>query len=192
MTSTEELKIGRVVGIHGVRGAIKVRLDGASQDVLRVSLLVRLVPDEEDEGAAALEAKLSRVSHIPGTDRTRLWLEGVESRDAAEALRGHHIFVDRGVLPELDNDEYYLADLLGGTVVRAGDAARRSLGEIVGVTSNGMQDLLEVKWRRANGVDATWLLPALPEYIVEVEEQTVLVDLPREFLPTELEKSDEP
>jgi 16S rRNA processing protein RimM len=190
MTSSEELRIGRVVGIHGVKGAIKVRLEGASAEGLRPALRVRLAVDEEGEEAASIETTLTRVAPIPGTDRTRLWLEGIEDRDAADALRGRVVYVDKGVLPELDEDEYYLADLIGAEVMAVGDDSRRSLGEIVGVTTNGMQDLLEVQWRRDNGVEATWLLPALPEYIAEIEEETVLVDLPREFLPTELEPKD--
>ena len=190
MTSSEELRIGRVVGIHGVKGAIKVRLEGASAEGLRPALRVRLAVDEEGEEAASIETTLTRVAPIPGTDRTRLWLEGIEDRDAADALRGRVVYVDKGVLPELDEDEYYLADLIGAEVMAGGGASRRSLGETVGVTTNGMQDLLEVQWRRDNGVEATWLLPALPEYIAEIEEETVLVDLPREFLPTELEPKD--
>ena len=190
MTSSEELRIGRVVGIHGVKGAIKVRLEGASAEGLRPALRVRLAVDEEGEEAASIETTLTRVAPIPGTDRTRLWLEGIEDRDAADALRGRVVYVDKGVLPELDEDEYYLADLIGAEVMAVGDDSRRSLGEIVGVTTNGMQDLLEVQWRRDNGVEATWLLPALPEYIAKIEEETVLVDLPREFLPTELEPKD--
>ncbi len=190
MTSSEQLRIGRVVGIHGVKGAIKVRLEGASAEALKPALRVRLTVDEEGEEAASIETTLTRVAAIPGTDRTRLWLEGIGDRDAAEALRGRVLFVDKEVLPELDEDEYYLADLVGAKVVAFGDESRRSLGEIVGVTTNGMQDLLEVQWRRDNGVEATWLLPALPEYIAGIEEETVLVDLPREFLPTELEAKD--
>ena len=178
------------MGIHGVKGAIKVRLEGASAEGLRPALRVRLAVDEEGEEAASIETTLTRVAPIPGTDRTRLWLEGIEDRDAADALRGRVVYVDKGVLPELDEDEYYLADLIGAEVMAVGDDSRRSLGEIVGVTTNGMQDLLEVQWRRDNGVEATWLLPALPEYIAEIEEETVLVDLPREFLPTELEPKD--
>ena len=42
-------------------------------------------------------------------------------------------------------------------------------------------------WTRTTGADATWLLPAIPEYVVDVDETAVYVDLPAEFLPTELE-----
>lgn len=191
MTSREELRIGRVVGIHGVKGAVKVRLEGASEEALQVAAKVRLISEDETSERSPIDTSITRVSPVPGTERLRLWLDGVEDRDAAEALRGYAIFVDRAALPELEQDEYYLADLIGVAVARAGDDARRALGEVVGVTSNGMQDLLEVQWRRANGVDATWLLPAIPEYIVEIDDKGVLVDLPRDFLPTELEASDD-
>ena len=187
MTVSRVLKVGQVVGVHGVRGAVKVRLDNPESAVLEHVDRVWIAASEEGEATPGSARVVTRVSPIPGTDRARLWLEGLDSREAANALRGHALLVDRDELPPLEEDEYYLADLVGARVLRAGDDASRSLGEIVSVTTNGEQELLEVAWTRTTGADATWLLPAIPEYVVDVDETAVYVDLPAEFLPTELE-----
>ena len=40
-------------------------------------------------------------------------IEGVGDRNAAEALKGTHLHVPRSALPETEDEEYYLADLIG-------------------------------------------------------------------------------
>ena len=187
MTVSRALKVGQVVGVHGVRGAVKVRLDNPESAVFEHVERVWISASEDEVAAAGSARAVTRVSPIPGTDRVRLWLEGLDSREAANALRGHALLVDRDALPALEEDEYYLADLVGARVIRAGDDASRSLGEIINVTTNGEQELLEVAWTRTSGADATWLLPAIPEYVVDVSETAVFVDLPADFLPTELD-----
>jgi hypothetical protein len=47
---------------------------------------------------------------------------GIDSKDAADALRGLRLYVAREALPEPDEDEFYLADLIGLAV--AGGCAR--------------------------------------------------------------------
>lgn len=46
-----------------------------------------------------------------------LAFKGVNDRDQADALRGIELAVNRDALPPLDEDEYYLGDLVGYTVV---------------------------------------------------------------------------
>lgn len=187
MSASRELKVGLVVGAHGVRGALKIRLENPETAAFDSVTRVWCVEGADVDLSRTSPYNISRVSPIPGTDRIRLWLEGIATREDADALRGHAIVVDRDSLPELEDDEYYLADLVGACVYKAGDSSRRSLGTVVGVTSNGLQDLLEVAWTRARGTDATWLLPAIPEYVVDIDETAVYVDVPAGFLPTELD-----
>lgn len=180
----DELSIGYVAGAHGIRGALKIRLDNPDSEALAEGRRVTL---RDDRGQPRLRAKVSRVGRQPGSDRWRLWLEGVDDRDAAEALRGLRLFVPRSELPDLPEDEYYLADAIGAAVVRrVGDQAQ-PLGEVVGVTSNGIQDLFEVRWQSPGRGAREWLLPALPEFVVHIEPGRLEVDLPEGFLPTELE-----
>lgn len=69
---------------------------------------------------------------------------GVNDRNAAEALNGLELFIDRDNLPdeELDEDEFFYADLEG---LEAVDAEGNSYGQVSGVFDFGAGDLLELK-----------------------------------------------
>lgn len=68
--------------------------------------------------------------------------EQVTDRTKAEALNGVELFIDRSQLPdeELEEDEFFIADLVGLAVFENGEKA----GEIVAVHDFGAGDLLEV------------------------------------------------
>lgn len=175
------LDVARVVGVHGVRGALRVRLHDEDSAALQIGVEVSLCrPDGEVVERAAIE----RVAPKPGSHLVRVWLEGIEGRDAADALRDLEVRVPRGSLPPLDEDEYYLADTIGLPVLEDG----RALGTVVGVTTNNAQDLFEVEWASVQGKMRRWLLPALPEFVTQIDERGVHVDLPPGMLPTELER----
>jgi 16S rRNA processing protein RimM len=165
-----ELTLGVVSGVHGIRGALKVHVYDDPLE-LAAGATVALV---EPQSQHRVKVTITRISAVPGKSMARVFTEEVVTRDAAEALRGHELRVHRDALPALEDDEFYLADLMGrpvrGTV---GDGPQRELGVVVGLTSNGEQDLLEVL---LEGV--TWLLPVLPQFIEETSEQGVQVDLP--------------
>ncbi|GEO85869.1 MULTISPECIES: ribosome maturation factor RimM [Alphaproteobacteria] len=69
---------------------------------------------------------------------------GINDRNAAEALNGLELFVERDALPDedLDEDEFYYADLEGLAVE---DAEGNSYGAVTGVYDFGAGDLLELK-----------------------------------------------
>lgn len=69
---------------------------------------------------------------------------GVNDRNAAEALNGLELFVERDNLPdeELDEDEFFYADLEG---LEAVDAEGKSYGTVTAVFDFGAGDLLELK-----------------------------------------------
>lgn len=175
------LGVARVVGVHGVHGALRVHLHDEGSAALRVGVEVSLCrPDGEVVDKRAVE----RVAPKPGSKVVRLWLEGLADRSAAEALRDLEVRVPRAELPPLDDDEYYLADAIGLPVLEGG----RALGTIVGVTSNRAQDLFEVEWASTQGKTRRWLLPAIPQFVTEIDEHAVHVELPPGMLPTELER----
>ena len=67
--------------------------------------------------------------------------DGIDDRDAAEALRGIELFVPRDVLPDTDEDEFYVHDLEGLDVFEAGGGR---LGVVKQVVNHGAGDLLEI------------------------------------------------
>src|SRR2546426_8588870 len=84
-TELERVTLGRVVGAHGLRGELRVRLLDGTDNNLRAGSSVWLAREEGDP--KAVEARVRAV----GSGRrgeARLALEGVDGREAAEALRG--------------------------------------------------------------------------------------------------------
>ncbi len=186
-SDSNALAVAAVVGAHGVRGWVRVHLYDPNSSALRRGLVVTLRAPQQEP----LPLKIAAVEPIPGKPVCRVQLAGITDRDQAEALRGRELWLARADLPRLAKDEFYLADILGLPVERLRpDGSVQPLGTVVGLTSNGAQDLLEVEFQLEGRRPDTWLLPALPQFIAEVEGR-VLVELPLGMLPDALAGDDE-
>lgn len=185
---TDSLEVGYVAGSHGVRGTVRIHLHASESTAVEAGRTLILCREGEPERRCVVDS----VAVVPGkANRLRVELEGVRGRDAADALRGYTVKVQRDELPPLADDEFYLVDAIGLPVERDHNGARQALGTIVGVTTNGAQDLYEVRWRGPNGRNQEWLLPILPHTIVELSAERVVVDLPLGLLPEDLEEEAE-
>lgn len=187
----ELLVVGYVAGVHGIRGALRLTLHDPDSDVLVPGRTLLLRRDAEVLGTHEVRT----VEPIPGKPgRFRVTLRQLHDRTTAEALRGCELLVDRDQLPALADDEFYLADAIGLPVQRERAGVTQPLGTIVGLTSNGVQDLFEVQWRDPQGRLHEWLLPVLPQHVVDLDDRRVLVDLPLGMLPDPLDEpsGDEP
>jgi 16S rRNA processing protein RimM len=96
--------MGRVLGAHGVRGALMVAsfCEPAARLLKYPNWWLR-------RGDSLTAAVLLR-----GTDATKgliVELDGIVDRDAAAALKGVEIAIDRSLLPPLRKGQYYWADL---------------------------------------------------------------------------------
>ncbi|BCH52608.1 ribosome maturation factor RimM [Agrobacterium vitis] len=98
---------------------------------------------------------------------------GVNDRNAAEALNGLELFIERSALPdeELDDDEFYYADLEGLAVV---DAEGNSYGTVTAVFDFGAGDLLEVKGPGKRPVLVPFSEAAVLQ--IDLEEGKLLID----------------
>lgn len=81
----------------------------------------------------------------PGKSILIAKFRGVDDRNAAEALNGTDLFIERSALPAPDANEYYHADLLG---LEAYDPAGNLVGTAVAIHNFGAGDILEIAPRR--------------------------------------------
>ena len=99
--------------------------------------------------------------------------KGVNDRNAAEALRGLDLFIERDNLPSdlLEDDEFFYADLEG---LEAFDATGKSYGVVTGIFDFGAGDLLELKAPAKRPL----LIPFSEAAVLEIdlEEGRILVD----------------
>jgi 16S rRNA processing protein RimM len=182
--SEARLTVGYIAGMHGVAGGVRVRLFDADSDAIEPGREIELWRDE----ACVQRAHVVSAAIVPGKAPVlRVQLREVTDRNAAERLKGCEVRVQRDALPPLADDEFYLDDLIGAHVVENAGDATRLLGTVTGVSSNGVQDLLEVEWTAPDGSRQPWLLPVLPQFLVEVETSRVVVELPVGFVPDALE-----
>jgi 16S rRNA processing protein RimM len=159
--------VGRVAGGFGVRG--EVRITTFTEDPLALGRYGAL---KREGGTPALEILSLRAAKGGVIAKVK----GVESKEAADALRGLRLFVPREALPAPEDDEFYLADLIG---LRVEDASGAALGVVAAVPNFGAGDLLEID--RGDG-SPTWYLPftraTVPE--VKIAEGRVIANPPSE------------
>jgi 16S rRNA processing protein RimM len=145
--------VGQVAGAFGVRG--ELRLTAHTVDPLS---LVTYSPLLDETGAVALTLEGGRT--VKGSLITRA--REVATREQAQALRGLRLYVERAALPAPEEDEYYLADLIGLEVRRV---AGEAIGRIKSVANFGAGDLLEID--PADG-SPPWWVPFTREAAPEV------------------------
>ena len=183
--SESTLLVAAVTGAHGIHGAVRVKLFDPQSESLHPGLQVEL---RDPQSNTRERHTIVDVNVVPGSDRARVRFENLEHREGAEALRGREIHVRREDLPDLAEDEFFLADAVGCEVIQVDEDGReRSVGTVAGITSNGAQDLFEVAYTDRRGRRRTWLLPVLPAFIRELEQERLLVSLMPGMLPDDLE-----
>ena len=125
--------LGRIVGAHGVRGIVRVRSHTANPDDLTA-----YGPLSDVSGTRRFA--LAITGRVKGLLLARV--EGVEDRDAAEALRGTDLHIARAALPPTEGEEYYHVDLLG---LRAETAAGDALGRVSAIHDHGAGPIVEIQ-----------------------------------------------
>ena len=108
--SGETLLVGEIVGVHGLRGALKMRSYADSPGLFETGLKVYLeTPDGHVQTRSVTWAK-------PHGKGILLAIEGVADRETAEGLIGSRLLVARAMLPELEEGTFDWFDLIGMTV----------------------------------------------------------------------------
>jgi 16S rRNA processing protein RimM len=124
--------LGRITGAQGIKGEVK--LQSFTADPLDIASYGPL------DGSNGQQLTIRTVK--PYKNMLVARIEGVDDRNAAEALKGVELSIDRHRLPEPDEDEVYHADLIG---LAAHDVTGKLVGEVVAVLDFGAGELLELK-----------------------------------------------
>ena len=150
--SEDLIQVGRVAGAFGVRG--EVRITSFTAEPLA---LVDYKDLKREDGSPGLTLTSGRAAKGGIVARAR----EVETREQAEALRGLKLYIPRAALPEPDEDEFYVTDLVG-LAVETPDG--EPLGRVKSVQDFGAGDLLEIQPPEG----ASWYLPFTREAVPEV------------------------
>ena len=159
--SDRRLAVARILGAKGLAGAVRV-------DIL-TDWPERLVAGTELWLDGAPEPLLVRRVETGGRVAV-LHLDGIDSREAAEALNGRYLEVPARTLPE---ETYYWDDLVG---LRVEEPDGTSVGELVEVFRAG-----EAEVYRIVGDAGERLVPALRSAVVRIDlEDNLMVVAPED------------
>ncbi len=135
--------IGKIAGAHGVRGLVKIFPYCNDPDLLE-----------------KVDAYRIRLLHSQGKFLLAE-IDGIQDRDAAQALKGTELWIDRAALPEPEVDEFYFEDLKGLEVKNLNGTAE---GKVIAVQDFGSVPLLEIK----PSAGSTYYLPFTKENVPEI------------------------
>ena len=142
----ENLLIGEVVSVHGIRGGLKVKALTDYPERFKNTA-------EVDVKLPAGSARSKELSHrykvcyasVAGNTAILL-LEGIDDRNTAELYRGATLSVPREAAVKLPEDTYFIGDLVGSTVYELTDNDGMSLlGKVFEVIPTGSNDAYGVR-----------------------------------------------
>jgi len=165
-TKQGHVLIGKIVGIHGIKGTNKLRSYAESLSVFSPGrpILVRDLRGRE----ASYEIHWVK----PHTGIPLVSFKGITDRHQAKTLIGAELFIPQSELPELDEDTYYWYDLIG---IEVYTITGKFLGRIESIIETGSNDVYVVK---SNEKEV--LIPALESVVLDIdlEHKRMQVDLP--------------
>jgi 16S rRNA processing protein RimM len=162
---TGRVCVGSIAGAFGVQGEVRLKsFCAVPEDIAAYA------PLWTEDGARSFAVTLVRP--LQGAFGARL--SGVRTKEEADALRGTALYADRARLPNLGDDEFYHADLIGLAAVDPGGV---EIGRVTAVHNHGAGDLLEIA---APGRKSALLLPFTRANVptVDLALGRLIADLP--------------
>lgn len=134
--SQKHFLVGKVVGFHGLRGEVKVRPATNSPEILRS------IKEIYATGGAHFDEVTLNVETL-AFEKRMLYLSfiGYPDRTSVQHLEGAQLFVDESELEPLEEEEFWVKDLVGMEVFTTDG---KSVGKIIDIIYGG-NDILEIR-----------------------------------------------
>ncbi|BDQ33859.1 ribosome maturation factor RimM [Pseudodesulfovibrio portus] len=163
--------VGGVVKPHGIRGEFCMKSHADSPSLFDAVDTLYL------QDGARPQQPVSITSWREHKEFILVTVKGVTDRDQADRLRGRSVLVREEDLPEPDEGEHYLYQMIGCRVVLEDGT---EVGELTGYYETGEQDT----WVIVNDAGTEILLPAVPEFVLDIDldAETILIEPPEGLL----------
>ena len=173
MRPPDFIALGRVSGLFGVKGWVKVFSDTQPRENIIQYGTWWLKSAESTKDWQERDWQEHKILQAQPHGKTIIAsFDGITTREAAAKLVGQLVAIPRGLLPEAQEDEYYWADLVGCTVLSVS-------GEVMGLVDRlfetGANDVLVVKSSANNSeVLIPWVVPDVITSIDTTAKQIVV------------------
>jgi len=151
----DEVRLGYVSGVFGVRGEVRLYLYNPSSRLLWGEEEIVLVGPAGDRRTVSLHVRDGAGKRVLGR------LGGISAPEAARALIGYELVLPKHALPEVDDGTFYHHQLLGLPVETE---SGQQLGTLGAIHSTGETDVWEVRGR-----GQTVYIPAVREEVIQVQ-----------------------
>ncbi len=162
---TQEFQVGVIVKPHGVHGEVNVF--PTTDDPKRFRELPEVILDSKRDGR--------RVLAIDGVKFVQkfvvLKFKGLDTVEDVERYRSCPLLVTREHAIPLNEGEYYIADLIGLSVINEENGER--MGELINVIETGANDVYEMRTPEGRSV----MLPAIRECIRRVSPEEGIMEI---------------
>lgn len=130
---TDLVVVAAILGAHGVRGDVRVKSFTAEPEAV-----LDYAPFLSENGEILIEPTRAR----PAKDHFVVTPKTSRQKEEWDGLKGTKLYVPRARLPEVEEDEFYIEDLVGLEVYGGGN---EKLGRVKAVLNHGAGDLIEIQ-----------------------------------------------
>jgi len=166
MEENKKIYLGSCRSVHGLKGAFKLFLENSNSSILKSGMEIWILKDGSFQ-----KKKITKISF---GHKCMLFLEGISARSESEAFIPFEVYIDRSDLPQVDEDEYYLSDIIGFEAYGNGEGTPR--GKIQKFYSNGVQDIAVIQGARP--IEIPLVEPLLES--IDFEEKKIFFNFPNE------------
>ena len=165
MQSDKKINIGKIVGLHGIKGWLKIiSFSSPPENIFNYQSLI--ISNEYMEETFHIENSRKQGKKI------LIKLDGIDDRTSAESLKESKIYIFRLDLPELSEDIYYWEDLLGFNVFNQNNI---KLGLVDSFIETGSNDVLVVRSEKTKNILIPFLMnKSIKE--VNLESKLIIVE----------------
>ena len=165
MQNDKTINIGKVIGLHGVKGWLKIlSFSSPPENIFNYKSLI------------ISNKYINQIFHIEDSrkqgKKILIKLDNIDDRTSAESLKESDIYIQRSDLPQLSEDTYYWEDLLGFNVFNQNNI---KIGNVDSFIETGSNDVLIVKTTKNKNILIPFIMNKSIK-VVNIESYYITVD----------------
>lgn len=161
------VKYAKITASHGLKGLAKMLVFG--EDASLLSCEIPLYTSETGDETLGITLKNPLGKYV------LVAIDGVNDRNGSDAIKGTEIWVDKAALPEINDDEFYVSDLIGLAAV---DQSGKALGKVIDFANYGAGDLLDIAL--SNGEEI--MVPFNKDETGDITDYSIVILTPEKWM----------